>query len=141
MYFEDFEEGVKLTTRERTVTETDIELFASLTGALNPLFLSKKFAQELGQKDRIAPGLLTLSLAVGLEYQLGIFDRIHALLGMNAKFPAPVYPGDRIRCEVEVKEKKEKRDDRGLVKLKSWCKNQDGTIVMEVEKTLLVRKK
>jgi len=70
MYFEDFHEGSSWNTKGRTVTETDVVLFASTTGALNPLFLDEEYGKTTRYGSRIAPGMLTASLTVGLAYQL-----------------------------------------------------------------------
>src|SRR4030042_3290975 len=103
MYFEEFNKGDKFETRSRVVTGTDIDIFAALTGATNPLFMDEEFGKKLGYKGRIAPGLLTLSLAQGLQYLMGLFDHIIAFSGIDKlRFLASVNPGDTIRCSVEV---------------------------------------
>ncbi len=142
-FFEDFKEGQKFITRSRTVTGTDIDLFATVTGAINPLFLSDDFATSLGFKSRIAPGLLTASLMVGTEYQLGLFDNILALASVDRlQFLGPVAAGDSLTTEVIVQSKKEsKKPDRGFVTLKSICKNQQAETVVEGELTLVYKKK
>ncbi|MEM1545767.1 MAG: MaoC/PaaZ C-terminal domain-containing protein [Candidatus Methanomethylicia archaeon] len=124
-YFDDFKIGDKFTSRPRILTSTDIDLFTGITGAVNPLFLSDEVARKRGFEGRIAPGLLVLSVAVGLLYQLGLFDNIIALLGINdLKFTSPVRPGDEVNAECEVVEKKEvKTGDRGIVRLKITCRN------------------
>lgn len=125
MFFEDFKVGKKLVTRSRVITPTDVDLFAGLTGAVNPLFLSDEAAKKRGFEGRIAPGLLVLSTAVGLMYQLGIFDNIIALTSVDGvRFRSPVRPGDEIAVECEVVEKKESRaGDRGLVRFRFVCRN------------------
>ncbi len=133
MYFEELNQGDKFSTRPRVVTATDMDTFAISTGAVNPLFLDDKFARAIGLKGRIAPGLLTLSLTVGLVYSLGLFDHLTALLSLNVNFLAPVNVGDEIKSMVEVIEKKEtKQKDRGIVVLKLNCQNQEGKQVLEV---------
>ncbi len=133
MYFEEFNQGDKFSTRSRVVTPTDIDTFAISTGAVNPLFLDDKYAREIGLERRIAPGLLTLSLAVGLVYSLGLFDHLTALVSIDVNFLAPVNAGDEIKSTVEVVEKRETRqEDRGIVVLKLKCQNQEEKQVMEV---------
>ena len=143
MYFEEFNQGDKFSTRSRVVTATDIDTFAISTGAVNPLFLDDKFAREIGLKGRIAPGLLTLSLTVGLVYLLGLFDHLNALLNFSVNFLASVNVGDEIKSTVEVIEKKEtKQKDRGIVVLKLNCQNQGGKQVLEVTNfTCLLQRK
>ena len=143
MYFEEFRQGDKFSTRPRVVTATDIDTFAISTGAVNPLFLDDKFARAMGLERRIAPGLLTLSLTVGLMYSLGLFDHIIALLSLNVNFLGSVDAGDEIKSLVKVIEKREtKQKDRGIVVLKVDCQNQEGEPVLEATKfvCLLQRK-
>lgn len=137
MYFEEFNLGDKFTTRPRVVTATEMDSFAISTGAVNPLFLDDKFARTRGFERRIAPGLLILSLTIGLIYALGLFDHIIALLSLNANFLGSVTAGDEIRAMVEVVEKKEtKQGDRGIVVLKVNCQNQVGKPVMEITRSV-----
>lgn len=141
--FEDFREGEKFATRIRTVTPTDIDLFATMSGAVNPLFLSEAFASQLGYRTRVTPGLLTLALMVGTIYQTGVFDNVLALTGIDKlRFKKPVYPGDSLKSEVEVVGRKESdKPDRGLVTLRSDCLNQKGETVLEAELSLIVKRK
>ncbi len=143
MYFEEFEEGKVLETRSRIITGTDIDLFATLTGALNPVFLSDRVGMQRGYKGRVSPGILTFATSVGLLYELGFFDHLIALLEIKeVRFPAPVYPGDEIRCEVRVAEKREtKKEDRGIVVLRWECFNQDKIKVLEAGITIMVERK
>jgi len=83
MYFEEFSQGNRFTTRSRVVTGADIDIFAALTGAPDPLFLNEEFGKKLGFKGRIAPGVLILALGVGAQYSMGLFDRIIAFLGID----------------------------------------------------------
>ena len=140
MYFEDFNLGNKFTTRSRIVTGTDTDMFAILTGATNPTFLDDTSARKVGHEKRIVPGLLILSLGVGLLYSLGLFDHLIALLGIEQiKFVAPVNSGDKIQCNLEIIAKKETRKkDRGIVITKWDCQSQGGKQVLEVTRFALL---
>ena len=60
----------------------------------------------------------------------------------NAQFLAPVRPGDTIRTEVEVVEKRaSKQADRGVVVFRDHVYNQDGTQVFRNDKTALIRRR
>jgi 3-hydroxybutyryl-CoA dehydratase len=83
MYFEEFSQGDTFATRSRVVTGTDMDIFAVLTGATNPLFLNEEFGKKQGFNGRIAPGILILALAVGAQYSMGLFDHIIAFLGID----------------------------------------------------------
>ena len=143
MYFEEFSRGDKFATRSRVVTGTDIDILAALTGATNPLFLNEEFGKKQGFKGRIAPGVLILALAVGAQYSMGLFDHIIAFLGIDKlRFLSPVYPGDTIRFNVEVIEKRETESKgRGIIVLKWVGENQDEKSVLEAEGTFMMRKK
>jgi acyl dehydratase len=142
MYFEEFSQGDRYNTRPRVVTATDVDSFAISTGADNPLFLDDKFAREMGFNQRIAPGLLTLSLTVGLVYSLGLFDHLVALLNLEVNFLAPVYPGDEIKGTVEVIDKREaKRGDSGIVMLRLNTLNQKGKQVLDIPRFVCLLKR
>jgi len=143
MYFEEFSQGDKFATRSRVVTGTDMDIFAALTGATNPLFLNEEFGKKQGFKGRIAPGILILALAVGAQYSMGLFDHIIAFVGIDKlRFLSPVYPRDTIRYNVEVIEKREtERKERGIIVFKWVGENQDGKSVLEAEGTFMMRKR
>jgi len=143
MYFEEFSQGDRFATRSRVVTETDTDIFAALTGATNPLFLNEEFGKKQGFKGRIAPGILILALAVGAQYSMGLFDHIIAFLSIDKlRFLSPVYPGDSIKYNVEVIEKREtERKERGIIVFKWVGENQDGKSVIEAEGTFMMRKR
>jgi acyl dehydratase len=143
MYFEEFSQGDRFTTRSRVVTGTDVDIFAALTGATNPLFLNEEFGRKQGFKGRIAPGILILALAVGGQYSMELFDHIVAFLGIDKlKFLSPVYPGDTIKYNVEVIDKREtEKKERGIIVFKWVGENQDGKSVLEAEGTFMMRKR
>ncbi|MFH2012970.1 MAG: MaoC/PaaZ C-terminal domain-containing protein [Pseudomonadota bacterium] len=144
MYFEDFEIGQKFTTLSRTITEKDIKDFVELTGLYSPLFLDEEVAKKSIHKGKIAPGPLTFSFAMGLFTQLGIFeDTVMAFLGMDGmKLSMPAKPGDTIRVEIEIIEKREtKKEDRGVVKEKYRVMNQRDETIMTYEMAHLTKKR
>ncbi|HZW55142.1 MAG TPA: MaoC/PaaZ C-terminal domain-containing protein [Nitrososphaerales archaeon] len=144
MYYEDFQVGQVQKTFGRTISEADIIFFASMTGASNPLFLDEEYSKKTSFGRRIAPGLLTLSIATGLTYQLptGPFgEGFVALLGMSFKAIKPVFAGDTLTVTVKVKEKYPPKENRGRVILESDVTNQRQESVMQVEGSFLVRLK
>jgi acyl dehydratase len=100
-------------------------------------------AKKQGFKGRIAPGVLILALGVGAQYSMGLFDHIIAFLGIDKlKFLSPVYPGDTIKYNVEVIEKREtERKERGIIVFRWVGENQEGKSVLEAEGTFMVRKR
>jgi len=143
-HFEDLNIGDTFTTPHRTITETDIALFAGLSGDYNPLHTDAEFAQTTPFKTKIAHGLLTLAIASGLDFRLGIADgTLVALIGINGlRFSSPVRPGDTLHAELEVTQKKEtSKPDRGVVVIRDRVLNQQGETVLEYERVLLFARK
>jgi acyl dehydratase len=141
MFFEDFKEGTKYSTNGRTISEADSILFSTLTGAYNPLFLDETHAAKTQFKTRIVLGLLTVSICTGLVYQLPIApfgEGFVALVAMTTRWSKPVYPGYTLRSEVIVTDKKDLKDNRGLVTLTARVLNQDSELVSEIEYRIMV---
>ncbi|HVD86396.1 MAG TPA: MaoC/PaaZ C-terminal domain-containing protein [Solirubrobacterales bacterium] len=112
--FDRLEPGAAFRSRGRTITETDLVSFATLTGDLHPLHTDAEWAAASEFGGRIAHGALLLSYCVGLvpfdpTYVLALrgFERI--------AFKRPVRIGDTIRVEGEVTSKKELDGATGLV--------------------------
>lgn len=124
-YFEDFQVGDKTVTRGRTVTETDIVNFAAFSGDWYPLHTNVEFAKKTPFGERIAHGMLVLSVASGL---MPLYDMaIVAFYGMDkVRFMAPTKIGDTLHVELEVVDKQDKGELGGVVTLKESIKNQRG---------------
>ncbi|HHN94397.1 MAG TPA: dehydratase [Anaerolineae bacterium] len=106
-YFEEFTVGDVVETAGRTITEADIVLFAGLSGDYNQLHTDAEFAKGTLYGERIAHGLLGLSIASGLAARLGFVEgTAQAFTGLEWKFRAPIKIGDTIRVRAEVKKKK-----------------------------------
>jgi len=103
-WFEDFSVGQELLTPARTVTEADVMSFAAWTGDNNPLHTDAVFAAETRFGERIAHGLLGLSLCLGLVARTGVFEgSAVALLGVDEwRFRAPIRFGDTVHCRMTV---------------------------------------
>ena len=113
-------------------------------GLLELLFTDEEFAQQTHFKGKIAPGPLTLYMMLGLWQQLGTFSdtAMGLLLFDKVKFVAPVRPGDTIRAEVELIEKKETpKSDRGVARWHWKCTNQKNEVVVEMESANLVKRR
>jgi 3-hydroxybutyryl-CoA dehydratase len=107
LYFEEFEEGLEFVTPSRTITETDIQLFAGLTGDYNQLHTDAEFSKHTMFGQRVAHGLLGLSIASGLATRLGFIEGTAvALRELTWKFTGPIFAGDTIHLVVSVAHKK-----------------------------------
>lgn len=143
LYFEEYEIGRKMVTRGRTITEADIVNFATLTGDFNPMHTDKEYAATSLAGQRVAHGMLAMSYAVGLAYQLGFLEKtILTFRGVEMKFSTPVYIGDTLHVELVVKEKKEaRRMGGGIVVIDVKILKQDGAVVQRGDWTVLVASK
>jgi itaconyl-CoA hydratase len=144
-YYEELEVGTLFRhSIGRTVTETDNVLFSSLTMNPQPLHLNEHFASTTQFGKRIVNGIFTMGLVVGLSVTELTDGTIVANLGYEkVNHPHPVYHGDTIYAETEVLDKRESksRSDCGIIRLKQIGRNQDGVIVVELERTALFLKR
>jgi len=140
-YFEEFEIGDTVESAARTVTETDVMLFAGLSGDYNPLHTDAEFAKGTLFGERIAHGLLGLSIASGLASRLGFIEGTAlAFRGLEWKFRGPIRIGDTIRARFEVSKKKEMpRLGGGLLTLSVTVLNQQDEIVQKGTWTALIK--
>ena len=143
LYFEEITLGMKMRTRGRTITETDIVNFAALTGDYNPMHTDAEYMKTHPMGQRVAHGMLTLSYAVGQIYQLGFLERTTiAFRGLEMKFSLPVLIGDTLHSELEVIELKDmKRLGGGSVMCEIKIVNQNGKAVQSGTMTLLLASK
>ena len=89
LYFEEFTVGQKITSVGRTVTEGDIMSFAGLTGDYNQIHTDAAFAAGTQFGQRIAHGLLGLSIAVGLLMRTGVLEgTVLAFREINESVPS-----------------------------------------------------
>jgi acyl dehydratase len=141
-YFEDIRVGEEYESPGRTVTETDIVLFAGLSGDYNVLHTDAEFMKKSIFGERIAHGLLGLAIQSGLFYRSGPAYATLAFAGLRWKFKAPIRIGDTIRLRARVIDKREtSRPDRGLVVVERKVLNQRDEVVQEGETDLMVERR
>lgn len=141
LYFEEFEVGQSLETAGRTVTESDIVLFAGLSGDYNRIHVDAEFSKTGTFGQRVAHGLLGLSIASGLVVQTGMMEgTIMAFREINNwKFVSPIYIGDTIHVVVNVKETKAiRRIGGGSIVIELDVQNQANETVMKGTWTALI---
>jgi len=113
----------------KTVSESDVYLYAGITGDLNPAHINETYAKDTFFKTRIAHGMLTagfISRILGM--QLPGPGTIYMRQSLN--FLAPVRFGDTITALVEVIDV---IAEKNRVRLKTTCTNQEGTVVLDGE--------
>lgn len=143
-FFDQWIIGEEYVTPGRTVTETDVVIFAAMTGDYNELHTSEQFMKESQFGRRIVHGLLGLSISHGLLFRTGFLEgTVIAFLGIDSwEFKAPIFFGDTIRIKIKVAEKKasKSKPDRGVVRLYLEIIKQDETIAQSGFKTLMIKR-
>ena len=113
----------------KTISESDIYLYAGLTGDFNPAHVNATYAEGTFFKRRIAHGMLSAGLiSAVIGTQLPGAGTIYIRQELN--FLAPVHIGDTVTARAEVAEidPAKKR-----IRLKTTCSNQDGKLVLDGE--------
>lgn len=144
LYFEEFEPGQRITSPGRTVTESDIVSFAGLSGDYTQIHTDAEYSAKAGFGQRVAHGLLVLSIASGLSVRTGVLEgTVMAFREISEwKFVKPVFIGDTVHVEMEVIETKAMpRISGGSVVIKLEVKNQKDEPVMRGQWTVLVMSK
>ena len=141
--YEDFEVGTVLRhALGRTVTATDNTWFTLLTMNTNPIHFDVHYSAQTEFGKPLMNSTFTLALITGIS----VADvSQHAVnLGWDeVRIPAPVFEGDTIYAQTEILSKRESksRPHMGLVEIKTTGFKQDGTVVMEYRRTILVYKR
>ena len=118
----------------KTVTETDIALFAGITGDFNPVHIDAVAAEKTMFKGRIAHGMLSAGfISAVLGMKLPGTGSIY--LSQSLRFTKPVRIGDTVTARVEVLEV---IATKRRVKLGTSCRNQNGETVVEGEAVVMV---
>ena len=113
----------------KTISESDIYLYAGITGDQNPAHINESYARETFFKTRIAHGMLCAGLiSTVLGNKLPGYGTIYVQQKLN--FLAPVKIGDTITAHAEVIEI---MTAKNKVRLKTDCSNQEGISVIEGE--------
>lgn len=129
-HFQDLQVGQRFRTYRRTVTETDLVNFISVTGMLEMIFIdSEGAAGAIG--GRPVPGALTYTLIEGFILQTMIQGTGLAMLELTQKILAPVRVNDTIHALVTVTGiRPTSKGDRAVVDSQVDVYNQRGEQVM-----------
>jgi acyl dehydratase len=131
LHFEEFKVGDTFYSDEQMITDDDIMRFAELSGDHNKIHIDNDYARSTIFGERIAHGLLGLSIASGLAAKLGFAeDTIMALRSVQWKFKLPIKINDTINGIFVVTNKKELKGQRnGIVTFDVRVTNQKGDVV------------
>ena len=140
LYFEEFSVGQQVRTPARTITETDVVQFAALSGDWNQLHTDAEYAAGTPFGERIAHGLLGLSVASGLADRAGfVVGTAQAFMGLNWKFRKPILFGDTVLLSAKVAKVRPMASlGGGIVVFSVRLLNQRGETVQQGEWTMLI---
>lgn len=134
-YLEDLSVGMSA-THAKTVTETDVVLFAGLSGDDNPVHVNQEFAENTMFKGRIAHGMLSAGfISTVLGTKLPGPGAIY--ISQNLKFKAPVRIGDTVFATATIKEIV---PEKKRVVLETVCKVGE-TVVIDGEAVIMVSRR
>jgi len=141
LMFEEFEMGARFESQGRTVTEADVVMFAGLSGDFNPLHTDAEFGKKTPFGGRIAHGMLIMAMATGMANWIGIFEGTTlALMEQIIRYKGAVMFGDTVHLQLEVIEKKPtSKPGRGVVRFAARMINQEQSIVIDSEWTMLMK--
>ena len=143
-YLEEFEVGaVYKHWPAKTVTEADDHLFCLITMNHHPLHINDIYAGNSQQGRNVVVGPLVYSLALGMSVSDVSGKAIANLATEDLSHPNPVFHGDTLFCETEVLDVRpsSSKPDRGVVKVHTRVLNQDGVLVAEFKRLVLVPKR
>jgi 3-hydroxybutyryl-CoA dehydratase len=140
--YEEFELGARYPTSSRLITLEDHLAFCKLVGYDVPLFLDEQAAAKTPFGGIICPSHLIMSFSTAMTGHL-FSESILGLVALErARFLAPVRPGDTIRTEVEVIEKRDTSDPaKGIVTFRDHVFNQHDKLVFQNDKVTLIKRR
>ena len=138
--FEDFEVGMVIRhPLGRTVTQADNIWFTLLTANTNPIHLDANYAAQTEFGKPLVNSTFTLAVVTGLS--VADVSQYGINLGWDeVRMPAPLFEGDTLYAQTEVLKKRDSksRPHMGLLEIKTTGFKQDGTVVLEFKRSLLV---
>jgi acyl dehydratase len=143
-YLEEFEVGaVYKHWPAKTVTEYDDHLFCLLSMNHHPLHINDVYAENSQQGRNVVAGPLVYSLMFGMSVGDVSGKAIANLATEELSHPAPLFHGDTLYSESEVLEVRpsSSKPDRGVVKVHTRVYKQDGTLVAEFKRAVLIPRK
>jgi itaconyl-CoA hydratase len=142
-FFEDFQVGDVYRSRlGRTITQADNIWLTLLTGNTNQIHFNAHYASKTEFGRPLVNSVVTIAVVGGL----GVTDTSEngfALGWDEIKLPNPVFEGDTLYSESEVLDARESqsRPQWGIVKLRTRGVKQDGTVVLDYVRSMMVWKK
>jgi acyl dehydratase len=142
--YEDFEVGdVYVHPLGRTVLAVDNSWFTLLTQNTNPIHFDAAYAAQTEFKRPLVDSTFTLALVTGQSVEDLSRNAIANLGWDEVRLPNPLFEGDTVYSRSEVLDKRESksRPSAGIIRVKTTGFTQDGTIVIEFKRTIMVYKR
>ncbi len=131
--------GDQIDAGQRQVTADMIDAFADMTGDRFEIHMDAEAARRHGFADRVAHGLLVLSLVDGMKNEAAAQLNSIASLGWDWRFDAPVLVGDTIKVAITVTDLRPTSDGkRGIVTLEFSVTNQRAETVQSGQNRLMI---
>lgn len=145
LYLDEFSVGQVIShPLRKTITESDNMLFSVMTLNPQPLHIDFDFAARSEWGKPLVNSLFTLGLMIGISVHDTTLGTTIGNLGMtDTAFPHPLFHGDTVRVETEVKSVRESKSkpDRGIVEFEHRAYNQDDKLVARtVRQAMMMRK-
>ena len=142
-FFEDFTFGqIMIHATPRTVTDGDVALYTALYGSRFAVQSSDVFAKAIGYPRAPLDDMLTFHMVFGKTTPDISLNAIANLGYADCRFLKPVYPGDTLSSVSEVIGLKENSNrETGTVYVRSTGRNQNGDVVLEYCRWVMVRKR
>jgi acyl dehydratase len=138
--FDDLKVGDEWESPRRTVTETDVVIFAGLSGDFNPLHVDHSFAELSPFGRPVAHGLLGLAIASGLMSQAPRVHTVAFIAILEWRFHRPIVFGDSIHAFSTIESLQPHASGRrGVVTWQRRILNQHGHLVQDGRTQTLVR--
>lgn len=146
-YFEDFEVGeVRVSPRGRTLSDTEHMAWTSILMNTAQLHFNQAMCDQAPQTyfggRRVVYGGLVLAFVAGLASEETTENALAELSFDNGRHLHPVFAGDTLFAESVVTGKRDAdRPDAGVVSFKLIGRNQDGKVVLEIDREVLIKRK
>ena len=139
-YFEEFEVGARYATTSRLVTLDDHLDFCKLVRYEVPMFIDEEAGANTEYAGMICPSHLIMSFTTAMTGALFSKSIIGLLAIEGARFHSPVRPGDTVRTEVEILNKRLASDGKkGIVTFRDYVYNQFDKLVFQNDKIALIK--
>lgn len=142
-YFEDFQVGDVYRSRlGRTITDADNIMFTLLSNNTNQIHFNSEYARQTGFDKMLVNSIVTLAVVAGLGV-IDVSENGFALGWDQILLPNPVFAGDTLYAEQRVVETRESksRPKQGIVKVRTLGVKQDGTVVIDYVRSVMVWKR